>query len=302
MKNLAPVMLLVCACMQEPEPAPVFPSFIAGERTLGSTTSQNCLFTADNRYAVVGDGGSLLFLELVHGRVHGLATLPSPVLHVASQQDLNGVLAVTQDSVYLVVPGSFSVAERAAIPSGVTACAVSGNRLFLAFSDGAVRGFDQETLMEEVTRSVSPSVNHLTGSPGCITAASGTLLTCYEPERLEPLAEYAAWGEVSHLSPVGEDGVCASIGGGNEVALFSVPELELQVMFTVPGTPLVSAVEGDGEYAFAYTDQGFLVVVGSGGGMEWRTEQFGGLQDIVLSYDGWNALLLSGSSLVILEK
>ncbi len=302
MKKLAPVMLLVCACMQEPEPAPLFPSFTAGERALSSTPSRNCLFTADNRYAVVGDGGSLLFLELVHGRVHGLVTLPSPVLHVASQKESNGVLAVTQDSVYLVVPGSFLVAGRASIPSGVTACAVSGNRLFLAFSDGAVRGFDQETLTEEVTRSVSPAVNCLAGSTGYLIAASGDHLTCYEPERLEPVAEYAAWGEVTHLAQVGEDRVCASIGGGNEVALLSAPMLELQMLFTVPGTPLVAAVEGDAGYAFAYTDQGILVVVGSGGGMEWRTAEFGVVLDIAISNDGWNALLLSGNSLFILEK
>jgi hypothetical protein len=302
MKKLAPVLLLACACMQEPEPAPVFPSFVAGERAIGSVPSMNCLFTADNRYAVVGDGGSLLFLELVHGRVHGSVTLPSPALHLASQQGLNGVLAVTQDSVYLVVPGSFSIASRAAIPPGVTAGAVSGNRLFLAFSDGSLRGFNQETLVEEVSRSVSPAVTLLAGFPVCLTAASGTMLTCYDPERLDPLAGYATWGEVLHLGPAGEGMVCASITGGNEVALFSIPGLDLKAMFTVTGTPLVSAVAGSGEYAFAYTDQGVLVVVGAGGGMEWRTEQFGGIQDIVLSSDGWNALLLPGSSLVILEK
>ncbi|MFO7627532.1 MAG: hypothetical protein R6V62_09760 [Candidatus Fermentibacteraceae bacterium] len=302
MRNPAPFLLLACACMQEPGPAPVHPSFIAGERTLGPTPSQNCVFTADNRYAVVGDDGSLLFLELVHGRVHGLAVLPSPVLFVSSQQGLNGVLAVTHDSLYLVVPGSFSVTERTAIPSGATACAVSGGRVFLAFTDGVVRGFDQETLNEEIFRSFSPAVTHLAGSPGYLTTVSGTLLTCLEPERLDPLAEYVAWGGVSHLATVGQDRICAAIGGGNEVALFSIPGLELQLMFTVPGTPLVSAVQEEGDYAFAYTDQGVLVVVGSGGGMEWRTPEFGAVLDIVISNDGWNALLLSGSSLFILEK
>lgn len=302
MRSAATLLLLACACLQEPGPAPVHPSFIAGERALGPAPSQNCIFTTDNRYAVVGDGGSLLFLELVHGRVHGLATLPSQVLHLASQQGLNGVLAVTHDSLYLVIPGSFSVAGRTAIPPGVTACAVSGNRVFLAFSDGTVRGFDQETLNGEISRSFSPAVTHLAGSPGYLAAASGSLLTCHEPQRLEPVTEYGAWGGVSHLAAVGEDRVCAAIGGGNEVALFSIPGLELQLMFTVPGTPLTSAVQRDGEYAFAYTDQGVLVVVGSGGGMEWRTTEFGAVLDIVISDDGWNALLMSGNALFILEK
>jgi len=302
MKNPAPILLFACACMQEPGPAPLHPSFIAAERALGQTHSQNCVFTSDNRYAVVGDGGSLLFLELVHGRVHGLALLPSPVLHLTSQQGLGGVLAVTADSLYLAVPGSFSVTGRAGIPSGVSACAVSGNRVFLAFADGALRGYDQETLAEVVARSVSPAVLCLAGSQGYLTAASGSLLSCYEPERLDPLAEYGAWGGVSHLASAGDNRVCASVGGGNEVALFSVPGLELQEMFTVPGTPLVSAVQEEREYAFAYTDQGILVVVGSGGGLEWRTTEFGEVLDIVISKDGWNALLLSESSITILEK
>jgi hypothetical protein len=302
MRSAAAFLLLACACMQEPGPAPVHPSFIAGERTLGPAPSHNCVFTTDNRYAVVGDGGSLLFLELVHGRVHGLATLPSPVLHVASQQGMNGVLAVTNDSLYLVIPGSFSVAGRTAIPPGVTACAVSGNRVFIAFSDGTVRGFNQETLNEEVSRSLSPTVTHLAGSPAYLTAASGNLLTCHEPERLDPVADYRAWGVVSHLAAVGQDRICAAIQGGNEVALLSIPGLELLLMFTVPGTPLVAAVQKDGEYAFAYTDQGVLVVVGAGGGMEWRTAEFGTVLDIVISGDGWNALLMSGNSLFILEK
>jgi len=302
MKNPAPILLFACACMQEPGPAPLHPSFIAAERALGQTHSQNCVFTSDNRYAVVGDGGSLLFLELLHGRVHGLAVLPSPVLHLTTQQGLGGVLAITADSLYLVVPGSFSVTERAWIPSGVSACAVSGNRVFLAFADGALRGYDQETLTEVVSRTVSPAVSSLAGSPGYLTAASGALLACYEPGRLDPLSEYGAWGGVSHLASAGENGVCASIVGGNEVALFSTPGLELEAMFTVPGTPLVSAVQEEGEYAFAYTDQGMLVVVGPGGGLEWRTTEFGSVLDIVISKNGWNALLLSEHSITILEK
>lgn len=302
MRIPAPALLLACACIQEPGPAPVHPSFIAGERALGPEHSLNCVFTADNRYAVVGDGASLLFLELVHGRVHGLTTLPSPVLRLAAQQGGNGVLAVTADSLYLVLPGSFSVNGSVGIPAGVTGCAVSGNRVFLSFPDGSIHGFNQETLNEEVVRQVSPAVEHLAGSTGFLTSASGATLTCFDPERLDPLAVYEAWGEVVHLSPAGEGGVCASILDGNEAALFTIPGLEIQQLFTVSGTPLVSAVEKNGEYAFVCTDQGMLVVVGSGGGMEWRTEQFGGLQDIALSFDGWNALLLSGGSLFILEK
>jgi hypothetical protein len=116
------------------------------------------------------------------------------------------------------------------------------------------------------------------------------------------VADYRAWGVVSHLAAVGQDRICAAIQGGNEVALLSIPGLELLLMFTVPGTPLVAAVQKDGEYAFAYTDQGVLVVVGAGGGMEWRTAEFGTVLDIVISGDGWNALLMSGNSLFILEK
>jgi hypothetical protein len=36
--------------------------------------------------------------------------------------------------------------------------------------------------------------------------------------------------------------------------------------------------------------------------MEWRTAEFGTVLDIVISGDGWNALLMSGNSLFILEK
>lgn len=302
MRNPAPALLLACACMQEPGPEPVYPSFVTGGRTFVGEPSLNCVFTTDNRYAVVGDGGSLLFLELVHGRVHGLAALPSRVLHVAAQHGQNGIIAVTADSMYLVVPGSFTVNARTAIPSGVTACAVSGSRVFLAFANGDIRGFNQETLAEEVLRSFSEAVDHLAGSAEYLAAASGTTLSCCEPERLETLAEYGAWGSVHHLGKAGEGSVCASIGGGNEVALFSVPSLDLLAMYTVPGIPLVSAVRETDGYAFAYTDQGVLVVVGAGGGMEWRTSEFGTISDMTISADGWNALLLAGGSLVILGK
>ena len=299
---MAPALLLACSCLQEPVPAPVYPSFTAGRRVFTSAPSGNCAFTSDGRYAVVGDGAVLLFMELVHGRVHGSVPLAGAILFVEPMEGSDGVFAVTQDSVYVVTPGSFTVSVRAPIPAGATSIAASGGRLFIGFSDGSLRGFNPETLVEELSGTPFETAVLLAGTPECIVAASGTSVAAFDPFDLDRISRYDCWGDVVHIGPVGDDGMCASVLGGNEVALFSLPGLELAHMFTVPGTPLAAAVSGDGAYAFAHTDQGTLVAVGQGGGVDWRTDEFGVLCDLAISGDGWNALVLSDHALFILEK
>lgn len=302
MRRLAPVLLLACGCLQEPGPAPFHPSFLAGQRNFTAVPSQNCVFTSDGRYAVVGDGEYLLFLELVHGRVHGSVQFSRQVLLVEEWPGFSRVFAVTSDSVYSVTPGSFTVSNRVSIPAGPTGSGFSGGRLFLAFSDGSISGYDPVTLVEEVSSEAFEGPTILAGTPEHLIAGSGREIRSFRPADLAPLAQYDTRGEVLHLSAPGSGFVSACVSGGNEVALFTLPGLELAQMFTVPGTPMAAAVDPEVEYALAYTDHGNLVAVGPGGGIDWRTGDFGEIHDIVISSDGWNALALSRTSLFILEK
>lgn len=302
MRRLAPLLLLFSGCIQDPGPAPAYPSHIAGHREFDSKPSRNCVFSPDGRYGVVGDGKTVLFLELVRGRVHGSVALPGQVLYLTAHRTANRVYAFTDDSVYCISPGSFTMEAREGVPPGVSAAGFSGGRLFTGHSDGTLTGYNPGTLQQEVSEAWLPSVTHLAGTPLFLVAASGSSLAVLDPADLRILAEYQVWGDVSHLSAAGNQRVSAGVLNGNEVALFNLPGLELELLFTVPGTPLVAAVDPDAEYALAFTDQGMLAAVTGGGRVEWRSEAFGFLTDMVLSPDGWNALLLGRESVFLLEK
>ncbi len=296
------LLLLATGCIQEPGPAPLHPSYTAGVKPLVSTPSLNCTFTSDGRYGVVGDGERLLFLELAHGRVHGSVLFSSRILLVKEQPGMNSVFAVTGDSLFSVTPGAFTVNGRASIPAEPTGCGFSGGRFFLAFSDGAIRGYHPVTLQEEVSAHVFQGPVLLAGTPDLLTAGSDCTIRSFQPGDLTPVDRYDAGGQVLHLASPGGGFVSACISGGNEVVLLALPGLSVSSMFTVTGTPLAAAVDPALEYAMAFTDRGILVAVGSGGGIGWRTEEFGELLDIAVSPDGWNALVLSRQALAILEK
>jgi hypothetical protein len=300
-KLTALLAVLCCSCLQEPGEEPAYPSVLAGSRALQSEPSGNCVFSGDGRYAVVGDGTNLLFMELAHCRVHGSTDLHGQVLHVEAAAGVEGVYAATGDSLFRIIPGSFAVSAARSIPPGVAGCALAGGRVFLGFSDGSVLGFDPEDL-EETVRGNLPGVSRLAGVPGVLTAASGTSVISLDPVDLTPLASFQAWGEAVRLVPAGEDRMCASILGGNEVALFGLPGMELQLLYTVPGTPLAAAVEPSGLFALAGTDRGALVAVGAGGGVEWITEEYGPVRDVRISADLWNALVLTDQAVFLLER
>jgi DNA-binding beta-propeller fold protein YncE len=246
----------------------------------------------------------VLFLELMHGRVHGSVELASQVLHLAVHSSQNRVYAVTADSMYSITPGSFQVGVRAELPEGVAAAAFSGSRLFVGFDDGTVRGYLPETFEETISGFALPEITLIAGTPEYLTVSAGSAMVVCHPGDLRVLGDYQAWGDVVHLSPVGNRMVSASIRGGNEVAILSLPGLELDLLFTVPGTPLVSAASPypDSGYVFSCTDTEILAVVTSGGRIEWSTGEFGAIRDIVISSDGWNAVLLGRDIVHILEK
>lgn len=302
MRRLAALLLLATGCLQEPGPAPLHPSYTAGRRVFVSVPSLNCTFTSDGRYAVVGDGEQLLFMELAHGRVHGSVPFSNRILLVEEWPGINRVFAVTPDSVFSVTPGSFTVNAGASIPGEPTGCGFSGGRLFLAFTDGMVRGYDPVTLQEEVSAHLFPGPALLAGTPALLIAGSDSSIGSFRPEDLAPVDLYEARGRILHLASPGGGFVSACIAGGNEVALLALPGLWISSMFTVTGTPLAAAVDPAMEYALAFTDRGVLAAVGPGGGIDWRTEEFGEVGDLAISADGWNALVLSRQALVILEK
>lgn len=301
MKRTALLTLLCCSCLQEPGEDPAYPSLLAGYRVLQSDPSGNCVFSGDGRYAVVGDGGNLLFMELAHCRVHGSVDLHGQVLFVEASSGVDAVYAATTDSLFRIVPGSFAVSAAKSIPPGVVGCALAGGRLFLGFGDGTVLGFDPEDL-EETMRGSHPGISGMAGVQEVLTVASGAFITSMDPLDLAPLGSFQAWGEAVRLVPAGENRLCASITGGNEVALFELPGMELLLLYTVPGTPLAAAAESSGLYALAGTDRGSLVAVGTGGGVEWSTEEYGPVRDVRISPDGWNALVLSDQTVFLLER
>lgn len=301
MKRSVFLTTLLAACLQDPGPLPAFPTYVAGQRGFTGVPCGNCVFSLDGRYGVVGDGPSVLFLELAHGRVHGTVTLPGQVEHLVSQSGETGIYALTSDSMYRILPGSFQVTARGEAPPEVVAAAFSGGRLYTAGSDGTLWGFHPLTLMPEISESYESGISHMAGTPQYLVTAWGANLAAFSGTDLAPSGSFQAWGEVIHLSAVDPERVCASITQGNEVALFLLPGLNLELLFTVPGSPRASAVAPQGEFAFAATEQGVLVAVGSGGGVEW-TARFGDLLDIRLSPDLENALLLGTDTVTLLEK